>query len=217
MNKNYFTLTAFRIFIIAGIFSALCMACHNNTEQPAPDHSPQLSFTVEKLNSDNNFISKAKKITRVQKGQYWSRYTYHTPSIYLSQRTIFDVELENGDTIQLGFMFLKKETIESHLILGDSILGGYGKQWKYKTGTLEATRFYNDFNEANIEVNYNIIFNDKQSTNFRVTSIKKTVIDGEDKNAISIEFCGNAFGAYDPEGKYTIYRLSNGLFRGVLN
>jgi hypothetical protein len=42
-------------------------------------------------------------------------------------------------------------------------------------------------------------------------------VDGIEKNYITMNFTGPAFGAFDPTGEYQeVYTLTNGIFKGVM-
>jgi len=175
----------------------------------------QLSFQVEKLNSDDNFNTSVKSFESKVKSAGWK--LNPDGKIQLTREIVFEVKLENGQSVEFGFWFIKYETDENTLILMDENLNYRERNWDYVSTEVEESNFFQEFDEARVMINANVIFHHETNENFKIESIEPTAIDGKEKSYITINFHGVAYGYYDPTGEYAeVYKLTNGIFKGVI-
>ncbi|WP_242926599.1 hypothetical protein [Pontibacter vulgaris] len=189
--------------------------CNENEVSPTLEDNGDISFEIERTNSTKNYSTSAKQATISHAESGWQ--LMGNGEIQLSRGITFDVELENGDTLQLGLHFYKNETNPGLLILQDQDSLHWNRRWKYTSAKLEADNFYSDFDGARVLVNNtNVIFNDVINDNFRI-NVEKALVNNHEQNVLTINFAGTAYGWYDPTGEYwEVYKIKNGKFSGVV-
>lgn len=183
----------------------------------------QLSFDVARSNSDNNYESQVLSFELVKQESEWSDWkTHHDSSILLTREISFDAALANGDTVRFGFWFKKCKEDTSSLELtfnsSENTISSYKYgTWLYTSIVHELQDFYQDYDEVRVTINNNVIFNDINSPLCQITHVERCLVDGIERNYITIEFEGTAFGWYDPTGIHQeVFQLSNGRFEGVI-
>ncbi|MFY0627911.1 MAG: hypothetical protein JXR07_16550 [Reichenbachiella sp.] len=204
MNNVYFLVLL--IFILG---------CSEEDNSPRIDPPNEIGFQIEQRNSNNDFISNAENIEIQYKSSRWGLNV--DGEIRLTREVMFNVGLENGETIEFGFWFMKNETSENDLTLRGEDLDNEDRSWDYVSTDAELKRFYQDFDEARLLVNYNVMFHNESNENFEVISIEQATVNGEHKSFVTIEFSGIAFGWYDPTGEFQeVYEITDGVFKGII-
>ncbi|MFA5328936.1 MAG: hypothetical protein WC384_14180 [Prolixibacteraceae bacterium] len=182
--------------------------------------SAEITLNIEKSNSENNYLSKAKNVFNINKSSKWvgSSDTLSQPndSVFISRGKRFRLELENGDTIEIEISFQKRE-LKELLYLKDNVLPVYLREWDYKRFEDEESLFYKNFDEARIDFGSNGLYFLKQNENFKIVNVQKAFETGLEKSYIEINFSGIAYGWYDPRGEFApVYTITNGHFKGIL-
>ena len=179
-------------------------------------YNPELSvdFEVVQSNSDNDYNSSASRIlTQVIKSD-WRLWNNSTDSVTLIKELSFDVVLENDDTLDLGFWFIKYEDAAFLTLKEDSVSG---KTWSYNDIEVERENFYKNFRESRVMINNNVIFHTEPNDYFQLIDVRKISVGGEKKTYIDLTYSGTLFGWYDPSGEYQeVYTLANGHLTGVV-
>jgi hypothetical protein len=179
------------------------------------DNSTEITFQIEQMNSENDFITTTKGFVPKLKSSGWRLNS--DGKTQLTREIVFDVELQNGESVEFGFWFIKYETNAINLILEDEDFIYWERNWDYAATETERTNFFQEFDEARVLINSNGIFHNGANYSFIVESVKPTIINGEEKSYITIKFHGDAYGWYDPTGEYQeVYKLTNGVFKGVI-
>ena len=195
---------------ILTFFLFLCMiiACSQNPASPDLDSTTDISFNISKTNSDNDFTSTV-SVFRFKKNYHsWS--LKQDGAIDIHKENIYEVTLDNGETIEFGIWFSKQNEDTAYVNYSPD------KSWSYKNAEFEKERFFHDFDEARILIGDNVIFYLTENDAFVISDIQK-VADKEPKNHISVNFKGRATGFYDPQGIYSpVYTIDEGRFRGIL-
>lgn len=189
--------------------------CSQEDQISVIDPSNQISGQVEQLNSDDDFKTAIKSFETKFKSAGWQLNS--DGKIALTREILFDVVLENNQSVELGFWFVKYETDDNDLILQDEHLNYWERSWDYSTTEAERKNFFQEFDEARVMINANVIFHHESNENFRVESVEPAQVDGEEKSYITIKFNGDAYGWYDPSGAYQeVYKLTDGVFKGII-
>jgi hypothetical protein len=184
------------------------LACNENPTSPSFNNTTDIFFNISKINSENDFSSAVSTFSFKKSNYYW--YLNSNGSIDISKENIFEITLDNGDILDFGIWFLKRN--EDTTKIDFSI----DKNWRYKSAKLEKERFFSDFDEACILIGNKVIFYSTQNYSFEILNVR-SVSDEYPKNYISLIFEGKATGFYDPEGKYSaVYFIEKGIFRGIL-
>ena len=198
--------------ILIGFFTFSCSKNDLNQIKINPEN--EIAFQVELINSNENFISKAKKLTVKHKSAYWSLQL--DEKINISRSTSFDLELENGKVVEFSVGFHRPRVSKELLILDDENLNPWGKNWDYKSFESETNDLYQKLETFQIIIDGRYIGMHSASANFSFVSSEKAQINGVDKSFVTIRFEGDAFGVYDPDGLYGVYKITNGIFKGVI-
>jgi len=177
-----------------------------------------VTFQIEKLNSTSNYATFVKSANFKNINQWWSPWA-DNKTMTLTREVTFDLELENGETVEFGFWFLKYESKDLlKLTEGQVLLDGtvqYEKQWDYLLFIEEANNFYRGFDEARILINNTVIFTKHINEDFEILKVEPVLVNGEEKSQLTIKFKGETQGWYS--GKDSDYfRISNGIFKGVI-
>lgn len=185
-----------------------------------------LSFDIEKTNSTNDFVSSVVDFEFVeQESKWWMWSPNFDTSVQLNRTILFNAILANGDSIDFKIWFKKQTSDYDKLILTDSVqvencsgcsLSG---KWCYRSIIDERDDFYLDYGTAFIDIKRSFTTGHKSNNGrFEVSNVERCLVDGIERNYISIEFEGSAFGVYDPYGEHLeVYHLSNGRFEGVID
>jgi len=181
-----------------------------------------ISFSIEKINSGNNFISETKQFSFKEKLERWNVDTTDELS-RLSRDVIYDVELNNEEIVELRFNFYKREELNiEDLILEEqdneeSVFGEKGYKWSYKNFDVEFENFYQipenfkiEFGGYDVSTNSNII-------NVQDINLKKAIVNGEERVYADFNFEWEAFGAFDPNKEYEGYIVTNESFKGLID
>lgn len=203
-------------FIFTVIFVAF-YSCHSDDDDTTPIADPtfEINLQMERTNSDTNFTSTVKKSTMKSKSAGWQ--VNADGKTQLTREIMFDLELENGETVAAGFWFLKYETNQELLILKDENLSQSERNWDYASLEAEAENFYRGFDRARVYVNNNVTFHTQTSENFNIINVEKTMVNGAEKSLVTLKVNGEAYGWYDPKGKsQEVYKIANGTFSGVI-
>ncbi len=202
------------LFIMVGLFFSACDSDNNLEEIINPP--TEMSFQVEKTNSENNFSSNVQSFDFKQKSSHWTKTTEGDMSVIVKE-ILYDVSLENGEVIEFGLWFAKFDGNEDLLNLElDGPNEYHGSNWDYISSETEATDFYSNC-EIRILVNNNVIFTHANNEDLNIIEVNPVIVDGEEKSFLAIDFYGSARGWYDPEGIYQpVYELVGGYFEGVV-
>ncbi len=205
--------TLYKVYIIT--FVVILNGCSQKCVLPAEDTSPQITFQVEKINSDQGFVTSTKSISLKSKTSGWRLDT--EGKIYLTREVMYDLLLENGEEIEFGIWFTKQENDLNLLILENEDQNFWERNWDYVSIEEEAINFYQGFDESRIMINNNVIFHQQVNDNFNIISVESVEVDGQEKSLLTLSFSGEAFGYYDPKGEYQeVYKILNGVFKGVI-
>ncbi|MDW3651543.1 MAG: hypothetical protein R8P61_30970 [Bacteroidia bacterium] len=187
----------------------------NRVLSPLIDPDPVFSGQIEVINSSNDYVSRIKSWEVNRKNAGW--YENRQGGVMLTLAIYFDVELENGEKVELGFGFNKLEGNRDLLILDDPNNAAWDRNWEYKSMEDEANFFFGDFDEARVTIGNNVSFHQGANPAFQITDIKTAMVDGVERNHIQLTFEGLAFGWYDPDGQYQeVYKFIEGSFEGVV-
>lgn len=198
----------------------ICIAClFSGCERQNPtllNPTKAINFKIEKVNSNNNYVSTTKQFSFKGKTERWSLNSINELK-YLSRDIKFDVELENEDTVVLEFGFNKRVDIDKNdLILAKpNNVGDSGEAWHFKDFEQEFDDFYNQDLNLRIRINGAIFFTTINSEDVQLLSLEKGKVNGE--VYAEFKFKGEVFSIYDPKHEYVGYILTNGYFKGVIN
>ncbi|MEM8887075.1 MAG: hypothetical protein AAGD28_03740 [Bacteroidota bacterium] len=207
--KSYLQLLL--VFSIPFLFSC----AQNRALSPIVDPDPVFSGQIEVINSTNDFVSNISSWEEIRKNAGW--YENRQGGVMLTQAIYYDVELENGEKVELGFWFKKFEGNRDLLILDDSNNAAWNRNWEYKSLEDEANFFYGDFDEARVTIGNNVSFHQEANPSFQITDVKRATVDGVERNYIQLSFEGLAFGWYDPNGQYQeVFKFIDARFEGVI-
>jgi len=218
-----------RIIIYFITLTCLITGCKKK-DNTIIDPSTEISFSIEKTNSDKDYGSEIQRFSLKQKSERWSLNTFEELS-HLSREIIYDVELQNGETIVFGFDFKKGDSCiddqsmrcpinKEEVILEETnsshLSGLRGKKWNYIDTQVEIDNFYKTC-ALNILIDNNVIFSNFNSENVQLIKLEKAIVEGEEKTYAEFNFEGTAFGWFDPDGKFSpVYHITNGSFKGIL-
>jgi len=217
--------------IIFFISIILIMVGCKKKENTLIDPPTSLSFSVERVNSTNDYLSQTKQFSLKEKSEKWSLNTFEELS-HLSREIIYDIELLNGETVEFGLDFKKGDSCTDNqaercpinkedLILKETnpsdLSSLRGKKWDYKDTQSEIENFYKAC-ALNILINNNVFsttfLNTEHINSFKFT---KAIVNGEEKTYAEFNFEGTAFGWFDPEGEFgAVYKITDGSFKGIL-
>lgn len=200
--------------VITGFLAFSCSK--NDANQIKIDPDNEISFQVKLINTDENFVSKAKSLKVKHKSAGWFR--NDTGKIDLWRYIGFDLELENGKILELNFSYSKNEVDENLLLLEDEDLLYGRKNWDYKSFEIETSNFYKSFDSFSVGISNNgqYISYGQESLDFSFVNSEKVLLNGLEKSYITIEFQGDAYGLHDPDGTSGVYKITNGTFKGVI-
>ncbi|MEL6250676.1 MAG: hypothetical protein AAFR87_01590 [Bacteroidota bacterium] len=183
--------------------------------RPLIDPAPEFSGQIQVINSNNDYISSIVSGEEVRKNAGW--YENRQGGVMLIKVVYYELELENGEKVELGFWFQKLEGNRDLLILEDAGNSAWDRNWDYKSKEDEANYFYGDFDQAQVMIGNNVSFHKGPNPSFQITEVRKATVNGVEKNHIHLKFEGLAFGWYDPDGRYQeVYKFIDGSFEGVL-
>ena len=194
------------------VLLTLVVSCSNEEDSILLQLKDELNFTIQKLNSDNNYISKPSKVVVAQKMSSWVQSP--NDKIHLVREAYYNVTLENGEQIMLGLYFSKANVERNLLHIDDTKKGHY---WSYKSLDKEINNFYKGCAIRILINNTNAYFVEHQNKRAKVISVTATQVLGKNKNVLNLEFSGKATGFYDPNGtEQEFYLLTNGTFKGII-
>jgi hypothetical protein len=198
------------LLLLTGLFSVSCDNSYDDEIITPPDG---VSFQIEKTNSTNNYITSTNIATLNQKSSNWSKF-YSNNLEYIRKGIMYDLTLENGETITFGLEFIKDDPNSDLLILDGT--GNSGFNWDYLSSQTEVIDFYQN-SDVSVHIGeYNVIWlgNTNESN---IVTVETILENGIEKSHITINFNGSARGYYDPNGEYMpVYNITNGVFRGVI-
>lgn len=188
------------------------ISCASNEDSAIINPPDGISFQIEKTNSTNNYISNSKVAILNRKSSFWSK--DHQGELHSINKEIhYDLTLENGETIDFGLWFGKNDPNIDLLILDNT--SDSGLSWDYISSQTESVDFYQN-SDLRVLVDNNVIFLGNTNTSNLIT-VETIIVNGEEKNHLTINFNGSARGWYDPNGEYqSVYNITNGVFRGVV-
>jgi len=188
------------------------------------DPPTEISFSIEKVNSDNNYTSETKQFSLNKKSERWRLNTFEDSSrLSISREVKYNVELENGETIELGFWFGKSGGVNKDDVVLERVnddeftFNTSGNKWHYKDFEFELENFYRNNNDFRISINWNELLTSFNSKNVQLTKLEKAIVDGEEKVYAEFNFEGDIFSVFDPNKEFEGYLLTNGSFKGVLD
>jgi len=199
----------------AGVFNCI-------EYSPLIDPPTEISFSIERVNSNNDYTSEAVQFSLKEKFESWHLNTSDELR-RLIRVTTYEIELENGATVEMAFVFWKTEDLNKEdLILEvqddeESNFGEKGHKWQYKDFDVEFENFYLNNSYFNIEFGGSDYLTNSNVTNVQALNLKKAIVNGEEKVYADFNFEWEAFGAFDPYKEYEGYIVTNGSFKGVLN
>lgn len=209
MNTSNLTLLLLSVCLFLG--------CNQDEISPITDSDFEINFELEHSNSPEDFTTRVENIIAHSKTSRWSFYDY-VDQFSLIKEIEFDLNLENGVEVRFGIWFKKYEPNQEPLILEDeNTLRFWGERdWDYLSTEIEKDNFYREFDEARITVNNTVIFHGQINDDFDVVKVDPVVVNGEEKSYITLNFSGKAYGWYDPLRQNSYYKISNGVFKGIL-
>lgn len=205
--------------LLTSVVFVLINSCEKDEVSSEINSDFEVAFQIEKLNSSSNYTSEVKSANHKSTSRWWSQWA-DNKTVTLSSEVLFDLELENGETIEFGIWFLKTDENKDfvNLVKGQTLIDGqlqYYEDWNYNSITQETENFYKGFDEVRISIDNTIISTKIAYEDIEVTSVEQVMVNGEEKNLITIKFKGESLGAYS--GKNSAYfRISNGVFKGIL-
>lgn len=208
-----------RFVIFCLTIACIFVACKKKKNQLI-DPPTSINFSVEKINSENNFISEVDQITFKTKDQGWWIDTFGELST-LTNEIMYDVEFKNGEKVDFGFYFVKNDDHNKDEVILDetnstnSSLGLSGNTWEFKDYELKLKNFY-EVCEMRIIIDNKVVFTNFNSENVKLLKLEKAIVNGEEKTYAEFNFEGVAFGFYDPKGEFEGYQMTNGVFKGVI-
>ncbi len=188
-------------------------SCETSYSPEVSNPPDGVSFQIEKTNSTNNYITNTNIAVLNQKSSNWSKF-YSNNLHYIRKGIMYDLTLENGETITFGLEFIKDDPNSDLLILDGT--GNSGFNWDYLSSQTEAIDFYQN-SDLRVHIgDYNVIWLGKTSES-NIVTVETILENGIEKSHITINFNGSARGYYDPNGEYMpVYNITNGVFRGVI-
>lgn len=196
----------------------LLIGCADESPSPITNLPSEVSFQLEQLNTNNDLVTYSTQVKNFRTKHKSSGWRLNGDGkIQLTREIMFDLELNNGDSVEFGFWFIKYENNKENLVLADEELYYGERDWDYLSTETEITNFYKGFDEARILINSNVIFHKSPNENFQIVSVEEGVENGETKSFVTIQFEGTAFGFYDPNGEYQeVFKFTDGVFKGVI-
>lgn len=206
------------IFFISLVF--IISSCEKK-ENTIIDPPTEISFSIERLNSNDYYNSATSKFSLKEKSVSWRL----NPSIelaFLVKEVLFDVELKNEENIVFGFWFGKQNNFNKEEIILEeptSDLDLSGNKWQFKDFDFGLKNFYDtECLDFRIFINNTVIFTDFKSKNAELVALEKAIVNGEEKTYAEFNFEGTAFGWYDPQGVFmNFFKISNGSFKGIID
>jgi len=186
------------------------------------DPPTEINFSIERVNSDNDYISETKQFSLIEKSEIWNLNNTGELS-YLYRDINYEIELKNEETGMLKLSFYKREGLnKDDLILQEqddeeSIFGEKGYNWHYKDFDVGLENFYDNDSNFRIEINGYDIFTSLNTDKIQTLNLKKAIVNGEEKIYADFNFEGDAFGAFDPYKEYEGYIVTNGSFKGIID
>lgn len=203
-------------FLASLIIMALSITACDSDNGDIINPIDEVSFQVERSNSDNNYISNTQEVTLKGKSSYWSTNTSGEMGVIYKEAS-YDITLENGEIVVFGLWFAKHQEDANLLVLEDENETGFtGENWDYLSSEIEAENFYKNCSDIRITIDNNVIFTESNSDN-DIVEVETAMVDGIEKSYITVDFTGSAFGWYDPDGTFQeVYTFTNGMFKGVI-
>ncbi len=207
-NGIFFVIALASLFVLFG--------CEKDSDSPVHEGQADISFQIERTQSEDNYLSSVAKVISQKITTSWSE--RHANYLQLIREITMELELEDGRTIEFGIWMLKREADTEHIERTDLAAGEEGVLWDYRSSEVEAERFYRGFDEARILINQNnVMFVEPGHADFRISKVEPTTVDGRTVSELTIEFEGRAYGWYDPQGeRQEIYEIAGGSFQGFL-
>lgn len=208
--------------VICCISTVLCIAGCKKKDNTLIDPPTEISFSIERVNSDNDYTSEAKQTSFKEKRERWNLNNSNELE-RLSRETTYEIELENGETLDLIFVFIKTEGLDKgDLILKEqddeeSIFGEKGYRWQYKDFDAALENFYQNINHFRIEFGGSDLLTNSNVNNVQALNLEKAIVNGEEKIYANFNFEWDAFGAFDPNKEYEGYIVTNGSFKGIID
>ncbi|MBK8387815.1 MAG: hypothetical protein IPL23_00360 [Saprospiraceae bacterium] len=166
-----------------------------------------LEFSIERINSPDNYFSKVKSYKLISDTKSFSQYAL-ADSSNITQELVFKVELQNGKNINFSIWMFKANVANQKLDFLEN-------SWDYASKTDANNEFYGQLDEVRIIIDNTYFYTLGGLSQSNIT-IKTNVVN--DNNAISLDliFKGTASPFYgifgDGQGDHVV---SNGKFFGI--
>ena len=200
-------------FVTAALLNSCLLG---SGEEPVPMKENEISFNIEKTNSQANFKASAVSSSLVKKLSGWQ--LNNDSTIDLTREAQYKIFLDNGDTINFSIWLMKRNENSTLLNLEDEELHYWKRNWDYKNFDDEVNNLYHDFDEARLIINQgHVIFHEKENELFDILNVQEVIVGSKAKSYITINFSGRALGFYDPTGENLAnYILTNGALKGFI-
>ena len=138
-------------------------------------------------------------------------------SVELQKRLKCTVTKPEGTEITLDLYLASVEVVPELLSLSEADSDNSGQRWSYLDPQDEEDRFYRALTHGKFDINGLIpISGNEVDPEFAIKSVRKAVIAGDTVSYVTIHFAGTMRGAYDPQGEYGGFTVTNGKFGGVI-
>lgn len=206
-----------KTFILPIVLGLFFLSCNSDDNVLEVNSEHEISFEIEKTNSDSNFVSKVKSIELNQKLSAWIKGDQGNMN-YIVKGAYYDITLENGEIIEFGISFRSyNENVDELTFDKEEESLKRGSNWDYKSSEKEAENFYRN-SDVFFFVNLNRFSTNSNSDNLNALNIETVMIDGVEKSLLTIDFQNViAEGVADELGTpREIYKLTNGYYQGII-
>ena len=190
------------------LFALLTLASLNSCSTFQSDRilENHMEMDIRSVNSNDDYSTNVSSINVL--GIYKRWYFTSNAKVVLNQVVELEIFLDNGKKLYSSFYMGKLEVDPKTVKLYDEESTNL-REWEFvEQDNLELV-FYNQLDYIDISFeNTHKYFNVGEMLHI---SSEKTEVEGEKKTIVKIEFEGNLYGYYDPEGTFSgYYEVNNG-------
>ena len=208
-------------FLLLVLFS-LCLASCD--KEAALLQDPPMSVSMELEINEPDFqrsttIDK-QRVTPVYDGWNPTGETWRQlpdGSVELYKHLQCTVTKPEGTEITLEFYLMGLETAPELLQLSEPTWDNSGQRWSYVDPKEEEDRFYRALTRSRFDINGHMqISRQDDEPGVDVKSVRQAIVEGDTVSYVTLHFSGTLRGAYDPQGDYGEFTVTNGRFGGVI-
>lgn len=199
------------VFIITSLF---VWSCDKDDLSTISNPETILSFTLQKVNAEDQNIYEIKTSEIVTRRSSWIGSEVNADSTWLRKQIEFETELENREPLDIVISIQGFE-INRHLLnLDDKDLNHWERNWNYISAEAEISNFWNKADKK-----MGIVINQSHllwPSKIELVKTQKVLVNGIEKTYVEFGFSGEAYGVYDGYKEGMGYLITQGFFRGVI-